>query len=172
MSDINLNLNELDEQLLVELNGYINELNDPSESLINVLHKAQHLFGYIPHNLQLYIARAIDVSAARVNGVVSFYSYFSEKPFGKHTISICMGTACYVKGAEKILHKFLDKLEVEKNSITTDECFSVRDVRCIGACGLAPVVTVGEKVFGHVTEDKVLDIIEKYQVEEGDLDGN
>ncbi len=165
MSNVNLNINELDQAKLAELDTYIASIPDPSGSLINVLHRAQTLFGYIPHNLQLYVARKLDLGAARVNGVVSFYSYFSEKETGKHVISVCMGTACYVKGSEKILHKCLNDLKVEKNEVTEDGLFSIRDVRCIGACGLAPVMTIGEKVYGHVTEQMVEDIINEYRGE-------
>jgi len=166
MSNINLNMEELDKDLLRELDAYIEDTVDPSGSLINILHKAQHLFGYLPHNLQLYISRKIGIDAAKVNGVVSFYSYFTEKKTGKHVISLCMGTACYVKGAEKVLHKILKELDCGKNEVTKDELFTVRDVRCIGACGLAPILTVGEKVYGHVTPDMVPNIIKEYK---GDL---
>lgn len=166
MSNINLNISELDKELLVQLDEYIESLEDPKGTLINVLHRAQTLFGYIPHNLQLYISRKLDLNAARVNGVVSFYSYFSEEPTGDHVVSVCMGTACYVKGAEKVLHKCLDLLKVKKNEISEDGLFTVRDVRCIGACGLAPVLTVGEKVYGHVDEDMVEDILDQYRGEE------
>lgn len=166
MSDINLNINELDKELLAQLDDYIASLEDPRGTLINVLHRAQILFGYIPHNLQLYISRKLDLNAARVNGVVSFYSYFSEEPTGEHVVSVCMGTACYVKGAEKVLDKCLDVLKVEKNEISEDGLFTIRDVRCIGACGLAPVLTVGEKVYGHVNEDMVEDILDQYRGED------
>jgi len=169
MSEINLNINELDKGLLGELDSYIETLEDPKGSLINVLHRAQTLFGYIPHNLQLYISRKLDLNAAKVNGVVTFYSYFSEKETGKNVISVCMGTACYVKGSEEVLNKCLGLLNVKKNEVTEDGLFTVRDVRCIGACGLAPVLTVGEKVYGHVTEDMVEDILDKYR---GENDGN
>lgn len=165
MSNVNLNINELDQAKLRELDAYIATIPDPSGSLINVLHRAQTLFGYIPHNLQLYVSRKLNLSAARVNGVVSFYSYFSEKETGKNVISVCMGTACYVKGSEKILHKVLKDLNVVKNEVTEDGVFSVRDVRCIGACGLAPVMTIGEKVYGHVTEEMLTDIYSKYRGE-------
>ncbi|AIO19691.1 NADP-reducing hydrogenase subunit HndA [Candidatus Izimaplasma bacterium HR1] len=169
MSEINLNIDELDKDLLAELDIYIASLQDPRGTLINVLHRAQILFGYIPHNLQLYISRKLDLNAARVNGVVSFYSYFSEEKTGKNVVSVCMGTACYVKGSEKVLHKCLDILKVGKNEITEDGLFTVRDVRCIGACGLAPVLTVGEKVYGHVDADMVEGILNRYRGEE---DGN
>ena len=166
MSKINLNIEELDTELLAELDQYIANTPDPKGSLINILHRAQHIFGFLPHNLQLYIARKVDVDGAKVNGVVSFYSYFTEKKTGKNVISVCMGTACYVKGAEKVLNKILTSLDVEKNEVSKDELFTVRDVRCIGACGLAPVLTVGEKVYGHVQEDMVNDILKEYK---GDL---
>lgn len=166
MSNVNLNTSELDANLLVELDKYIEETPDPNGSLINILHKAQHLFGYLPHNLQLYISRKVGVNAARVNGVVSFYSYFTETKTGKNVISVCMGTACYVKGAEKVLNKMLKSLDVQKNEVSKDELFTVRDVRCIGACGLAPVLTVGEKVYGHVKEDMVEGILDEYRGEE------
>jgi len=163
MSNVNLNLAELDSDLLKQLDTYIESLKDPNNNLINVLHKAQLIFGYIPHNLQLYISRKVGVSAARVNGVVSFYSYFTEKKTGKNVISVCMGTACYVKGAGDVLKEFLKELNVEKKDVSEDKLFTVKDVRCIGACGLAPVVTVNEKVYGHVSKDMVKDIIKTYK---------
>jgi len=165
MSNVNLKFDGFDKELLVELDNYIAQKEDPRGSLINVLHKAQGLFGYLPPNLQYYIARKIDMDAATVNGVVSFYSYFTEKKTGKHVISVCMGTACYVKGAEKILHKILKELDVNKGDVTKDELFTVRDVRCIGACGLAPILTVGEKVYGKVKEDMVDGILNHYKEE-------
>lgn len=169
MSNVNLNIKELDSDLLAQLDSYIESLEDARGSLINVLHRAQVLFGHIPTNLQLHISRKLELNAARVNGVVSFYSFFSEKETGKHVISVCMGTACYVKGAEKVLHKALELLKTEKNEVTEDGLFTVRDVRCIGACGLAPVLTVGEKVYGHVTEDMVKGILDEYR---GENDAN
>ncbi len=165
MNEINLNINELDKDLLVELNSYIETLNDKEGSLINILHRAQSLFGYIPTNLQLYIARKLGIGAAKVNGVVSFYSYFSQEKTGDNVISVCMGTACYVKGAEEVLKEILKELNIEKNVISEDGLFTVRDVRCVGACGLAPVVTVGEKVYGHVKKEDVKGLLDEYRGE-------
>ncbi|MEC9485418.1 MAG: NAD(P)H-dependent oxidoreductase subunit E [Candidatus Izemoplasma sp.] len=165
MGNIHLNVDTLDQEKLALLQTYIDELERPEESLIHVLHRAQKLFGHIPHNLQFFVAKQLHIGAARVNGVVSFYSFFNEDKPGKYDISVCMGTACYVRGAEKVLHTLLDTLEIEKGKVTDDGLFSVRDVRCIGACGLAPVVTVGEKVYGHTTEDIALDIIDYYRGE-------
>ena len=165
MSNINLNIKELDQNKLSMLDKYIESLEDPRGTLINVLHRAQTLFGYIPHNLQLYVAKKLDLTAARVNGVVTFYSYFSEDKVGKHFVSVCMGTACYVKGSEKVLNKSLDILKVKKGEMTEDGLFTIKDVRCIGACGLAPVLSVGEKIYGHVSDDMVEDILREYRGE-------
>lgn len=153
---------DLPKEKLEELESFINDLTSKDGALIEVLHKAQHIFGYLPRDLQLFIARKLDISGAEVFGVVSFYSYFTTKPSGKHTISVCMGTACFVRGADKIIGKFKEKLKIESNEITEDGLFTLKDVRCIGACGLAPVVTVGEKVYGRVKEEEVDDIINEY----------
>ncbi|MFH5881504.1 MAG: NAD(P)H-dependent oxidoreductase subunit E [Candidatus Izemoplasmataceae bacterium] len=161
-----LDISTLDSTLLNDLDTYIDALEgDKQEQLIHVLHFAQQLFKHLPQNLQLYIARKLDLSGARVNGVVTFYSYFNEEPMGKYTISVCMGTACFVKGADKVLERILDITKTEKNKISDDGLFTVKDVRCIGACGLAPVVTVNEKVFGNVKAKDVDEIIRRYRGE-------
>ncbi|WP_430884059.1 NAD(P)H-dependent oxidoreductase subunit E [Fusibacter sp. JL216-2] len=166
---ISLDLNDLPQDKLQELDAYIDSLEDKKGSLIHVLHRAQNLFGYLPMEVQLYIARKLDVPGAKVFGVVSFYSYFTTEPRGKHTISVCMGTACFVKGSEDVLKKFMNELGIEKNGgMSEDKMFTVRDVRCIGACGLAPVVMVGEKVYGHVKKDDVKTIIDEYRKESDD----
>lgn len=166
---ISLDLNDLPQDKLQELDAYIDSLEDKKGSLIHVLHRAQNLFGYLPMEVQLYIARKLDVPGAKVFGVVSFYSYFTTEPRGKHTISVCMGTACFVKGSEDVLKKFMNELGIEKNGgMSEDKMFTVRDVRCIGACGLAPVVMVGEKVYGHVKNEDVKAIIDEYRKESDD----
>lgn len=154
---------DLPKEKLDELETFINELPSTNGALIEVLHKAQNLFGYLPRDLQLFIARKLNISGAEVFGVVSFYSYFTTKLSGKHTISVCMGTACFVKGADKIIEKFKEKLNIESNEVTEDQLFSLNDVRCIGACGLAPVVIVDEKVYGRVKEEEVDNIINEYR---------
>jgi len=145
------------------LENYIDALEDKDGSLINVLHKAQELFGYLPQDVQLFIARKMDIPAAKVFGVVSFYSYFESNPVGKHKISVCMGTACFVTGAEKILEEFEKELLIENGETTKDGMFTLKDVRCIGACGLAPVVLFDDQIYGHVTVDGVREILEKYR---------
>jgi NADH-quinone oxidoreductase subunit E/NADP-reducing hydrogenase subunit HndA len=131
--------------------------------LIQVLHKAQSIFGYLPREVQLYVGRKLDVSGAKVFGVVSFYSYFTTKPVGEHVIHICTGTACYVRGIEPVFDKFKEVLEIENGDTTPDKKFTLKDIRCVGACGLAPVVVIGEKVFGHVKVEDVPGIIETYR---------
>ncbi len=146
-----------------ELDAFIDHLETREGALIETLHKAQNLFGYLPRDVQLYIARKLDVPGAEVFGVVSFYSYFTTKPRGKYTISVCMGTACFVRGADKIIERFKEKLRIESNEITEDGLFTLKDVRCIGACGLAPVVMVDDKVYGRVKEEEIDDIINSFR---------
>ncbi len=137
--------------------------NNEKGELINVLHKCQEHFGYLPAEVQELIAKELNTSTAHVYGVVSFYSFFTMKPKGKHPISICTGTACYVRGAEKVLAEFKRELKIEVGETTADGEFSISCLRCVGACGLAPVVMVGDKVFGRVAPDDVKDIIEQYK---------
>ena len=136
--------------------------NDPGE-LINVLHKCQHEFGYLPAEIQEVVADELNVSEAKVYGVVTFYSFFSMIPKGKYPISICTGTACYVRGAENVLAEFKKDLGVGVGETTPDGKFSLNCLRCVGACGLAPVVLVGEKTYGRVSPDGVKDIIKEYE---------
>ncbi len=135
--------------------------NDPHE-LINVLHKAQELFGYLPAEIQEIVAKEMHVSVAKVYGVVTFYSFFSMIPKGQHPISICMGTACYVRGADTVLEEFKKELAIELGETSPDGKFSLNCLRCVGACGLAPVVLVGEKTYGRVSPDGVKEILAEY----------
>ncbi len=161
-----LDRSTLDTALLARLDAYIDSLKgDKQEQLIHVLHKAQELFGHLPHNLQLYVAHALGLSGARVNGVVTFYSFFNEEPVGKYVTSVCMGTACFVKGADKVLERTLNLLGTKKGEMSPDGLFTVKDIRCIGACGLAPVVTINEKVYGKVKVGQIDDILSRYRGE-------
>jgi NADH-quinone oxidoreductase subunit E/NADP-reducing hydrogenase subunit HndA len=136
--------------------------NEPGE-LINVLHKTQHEFGYLPAEVQEVVARELSVSVAKVYGVVTFYSFFTMLPKGRHPISICTGTACYVRGAEKVLDEFKKNLKISVGETSPDGKFSLSCLRCVGACGLAPVVMVGEKVYGRVAPEGVKDILKEYE---------
>ncbi len=135
--------------------------NDPNE-LIAILHKAQNHFGFLPKEVQNAVADAVKVPASKVYGVVTFYSYFTMVPKGKHPISVCMGTACYVKGAEKVLKELEKELNIKNGQTTSDGRFSMNTLRCIGACGLAPVVMIGDKVYGNVKPEEVKNIIKEY----------
>lgn len=138
--------------------------NNPNE-LIAILHKAQGHFGFLPPEVLRAAAENLHIPYSRVYGVVTFYSFFTMKPKGKHPVSVCMGTACYVKGAEKVLQEFSRQLEIKPGQTTADGRFSLDTLRCVGTCGLAPAVLVGEKIYGGVTPDDVSAMIENYSAE-------
>ncbi len=132
-------------------------------ALIPVLHEAQELFGYLPIEVQKKISEGLDVPLAEIYGVVTFYTQFSLQPKGKFKIQLCMGTACYVKGSGKILDKLKEKLGIDVGDITEDGKFSLEACRCIGACGLAPVMMVNDDVYGRLVADDIEGIISKYK---------
>lgn len=146
-----------------ELDEFIDSLPTKKGALIQVLHHAQGLFGYLPKEVQLHIAKKLDVSPSKVYGVVSFYSYFTTEQKGEYKISVCLGTVCFVKGADKILAEFEKQLGIKSGETTSDLMFSLEGLRCVGACGLAPVVVVNGKVYGQVKVDQVKDIIAEYK---------
>lgn len=131
-------------------------------ALIPVLHEAQEVYGYLPLEVQRTVAEKLNIPLAEVYGVVSFYTQFTINPKGKYQISVCMGTACYVKGATEILDKFRTRLSIDVGECTEDGKFSLDACRCIGACGLAPVITINDDVYGKLTADDVDDILAKY----------
>jgi len=159
MSSVKVKLKKTDIDKLAEVCKSFN--NEPGE-LINVLHKAQEIFGYLPSEVQEVIAHELKVPVAKVYGVVTFYSFFTMTPKGKFPISICTGTACYVRGAEKVLDEFKKELNIQVGETTADGKFSLSCLRCVGACGLAPVVLIGEKTYGRVAPDDVKQIIKEY----------
>ena len=136
--------------------------NDPGE-LINILHEAQHLQGYLPEEMQRIIARKLDIPVSKVYGVVTFYTFFTMTPKGKHPISVCMGTACYVRGSEKLLDEFKRQLAIDVGETTPDGKLSLDCLRCVGACGLAPVVMIGEKVYGRLQAADIKKILEELE---------
>lgn len=131
-------------------------------ALIPVLHEAQEIYGYLPIEVQTMIAEGLNVPLSKVYGVVTFYAQFSLYPKGKYNIAVCLGTACYVKGSGDIIEKFKQRLGIEVGECTPDGKFSIEATRCIGACGLAPVLTVNDDVYGRLTVDDVDDILAKY----------
>lgn len=152
----------LDKEKLKKLEEYIDGLEEKEGCLINVLHEAQDIFGYLSEDVQLFISRKLGLTAAKVFGVTTFYSFFSMEPQGKHIISVCMGTACFVKGADKILNEFRTQLNIKDGNTSEDGLFTIDTLRCVGACGLAPVVTVDGKVYGRVKVEDVAGIIKEY----------
>ena len=138
------------------------EYNNQPGELINILHKAQGQFGYLPQEVQEVIARQLNIPVSKVYGVVTFYSFFTMTPKGEHPISICMGTACYVRGAEKVLDELKRVLNINVGETTADGKFSLDTLRCVGACGLAPVVLIGEKVYGRVSPGEVEKILKEH----------
>ncbi|OEU83072.1 MAG: hypothetical protein BA873_13305 [Desulfobulbaceae bacterium C00003063] len=131
-------------------------------SLIPVLEDVQETLGYLPKSIQKKIALSLGVPLSEVYGVVTFYSFFTMAPRGRHTVKCCLGTACYVRGSKKILEKLSGILGIEPGNTTTDRRFSLETVRCLGACGLAPVITADDDTFRHVKPTKVAELLEKY----------
>ena len=148
-----------------KLQEIINQHKNMRGALIPVLHEAQELYGYLPLSVQKQIAEGLNVSLAEVYGVVTFYTRFSLKPKGKYLIQVCLGTACYVKGANLILDKLQEKLGIHVGETTEDGLFTLEGCRCIGACGLAPVIMINEDVHGRLVPDDIEGIIEKYKNE-------
>jgi NADH-quinone oxidoreductase subunit E/NADP-reducing hydrogenase subunit HndA len=153
---------KLSEYKVSELREVCKSFNNEPGELITVLHKTQGIFGYLPPEVQEIVAREMNVSVAHVYGVVTFYSFFTMTPRGEHPVSVCLGTACYVRGAEKVLEEFKKQLNIQVGETTPDGRFSLSCLRCVGACGLAPVVLVGEKVFGRVSPEGVKEILAEY----------
>lgn len=148
------------EQKLQEI---IEKYKDTRGALIPVLHEAQEIYGYLPMAVQKKISEGLDVPLSEIYGVVTFYTQFSLNPKGKYKVNVCMGTACYVKGSGQILDKFKEKLGIEVGQCTEDGKFSLDACRCIGACGLAPVIMINDDVYGRLVPDDVEGILEKYK---------
>lgn len=146
-----------------KLNAVIAEYKGQDGALIPVLHNAQEIYGYLPIEVQTMIADGLEVPLAEVYGVVTFYTQFSLNPKGEYKIGVCLGTACYVKGSGDILEKIKENIGIDVDGCTPDGKFSLEATRCIGACGLAPVFTVNDDVYGRITVDDVPGILAKYK---------
>lgn len=158
---------EVDEGKLKQLEEYIDSIEQKEGALIGILYKAQEIFGYLPKDVQLFVARKLGIPASKVFGVTTFYSYFTMEPRGKHVINVCMGTACFVKGADKVLEEIKKELGITEGNMSADGMFTVDSLRCVGACGLAPVVMVDGKVYGRVKVEDVKSILDEYRNEGG-----
>jgi NADH:ubiquinone oxidoreductase subunit E len=151
------------EKIMEKIREICAEFNNDPIDLIAILHKAQSHFGFLPKPVQEAVAETLGIPQSKVYGTVTFYSYFTMVPRGKHNISVCMGTACYVKGADKVLKEFEKNLNIKNGQTTSDGKFSMNTLRCIGACGLAPVIMIGEKVYGSVKPEEVKKILNEYE---------
>ncbi len=145
-----------------KIKSIIEEYKNQKGSLIPVLHEVQDIFGYLPKNVQKIVAEKLNIPVAEVYGVVTFYSLFHTEPSGKYIIELCMGTACYVKGAVDVQDEIEHILNIKINETTEDGLFTLKFSRCVGACSLAPFVTVGEDVYGRVKQEDVQKILAKY----------
>lgn len=145
-----------------KLREVIDECKHDKSLLMHVMQQAQQIYDYLPFEVQVMIADEMDIPLEKVYGVSTFYAQFALSPKGKYKVSVCLGTACYVKGSQEILDRICERLEVEPDECTPDGVFSVEACRCIGACGLAPVMMVNDEVYGKITADDVDGILDKY----------
>ncbi|HOC09173.1 MAG TPA: NADH-quinone oxidoreductase subunit NuoE [Bacillota bacterium] len=146
-----------------KLQGVIDEYKEKKGALIPVLQKAQDIFGYLPLEVQKFIAKGMDVPLQRIYGIATFYAQFSLEPKGEHSIGLCMGTACYVRGAQSVLEKLKEELGVDVGGTTEDLKFTLTATRCLGCCGLAPVMMIDDDVYGRLTPDRIPEILGKYR---------
>jgi len=154
------------DEKISELKSFMREAKtkeNPDSQLISILHKAQELFGYLDRSVMDEIAKEMSIPTAHIWGVATFYHYFNLEPRGKHAISVCLGTACYVKGAEEILNTIRQELKIDFGQTSEDKLFTLQEARCLGACGLAPVIMIDDKIYGSLTPKKALEIIKSYR---------
>ncbi len=155
-------MSEHDEKL-TKLNRVLEQYAGKPGALIPVLHEAQKIYGYLPEEVQYHISQGLGVPLADVYGVVTFYALFTMTPRAEHNIAVCMGTACYVKGAGQLVEKIGGELGLKFGEISEDRRFGLEATRCIGACGMAPVLTVNEEVHGRLNADQMGELLEKYK---------
>jgi len=151
------------EEKYQELEEFIKNNSEKKGFLIPVLHKAQEIFGYLPAEVREFVAEKMNIPVSMVMGVVTFYSFFRMYPVGRHTITVCMGTACYVRGAKKIMEAVENTLGIKPGETTEDRRFSLGIQRCLGACGLAPVIMIDNDVHGRMTPKKLDQVLELYK---------
>ncbi len=160
-------LHEINEDLTPEVMNRVDEVierySNKAGALIPVLTQCQKIVGYVPVELQDYIAKGLNTPGSTVYGVVTFYSFFSMVPKGRHTIKVCMGTACYVRGIGEVLNRICSEFQMDVGQTTKDQRFSLEAVRCLGACGLAPVIVVNDDTHGDVSADKIMNILGRYE---------
>lgn len=151
------------EEKYQQLREFIEDNSEKRGFLIPALHKAQEVFGYLPAEVRAFVAEQMEIPVSTVMGVVTFYSFFRMNPVGRHTITVCMGTACYVRGAKKIMEAVEKTLGIKPGETTEDRRFSLGIQRCLGACGLAPVIMIDHDVHGRMTAKKLDQVLELYK---------
>ena len=146
------------------LKEVIEEKKNVRNPLIEILRSAQDIFGYLPMEVQEFIAQELNIPANQIYGVVTFYNFFTMTPRGKYNLNVCLGTACFVKGAPHLVQMLSDELGIQMGETTKDGLFTMSAVRCVGACSLAPVFVIGEDTYGRIdSKDKIADILKRYQ---------
>jgi NADH:ubiquinone oxidoreductase subunit E len=156
---------ECNDDKFAAIANVIDLYKDKEGSLIQILHLAQQIYGYLPLDVQVFIADSLKIPLSEVSGVITFYSFFSTEPRGRHTIRVCLGTACYVRGGKKIVESLKEKLDVDVGGTTKDGKFTFEVARCIGACGLAPAMMIDDVVYKQVNVNKLNAILAKYDNE-------
>ncbi len=155
-----------DNEFYRELKSFIDRMRNVPGPLIQVLHRAQKIFGYLPEEVLVFISRELAIPLAKIYGVVTFYNFFRTKPVGKHIINVCLGTACHVRGAEKLIKALEEDLQIGVGDTTADRIFTLSAARCFGACGLAPAVMIDDEVHGRQTPQSIKKIIKEIRKEE------
>jgi len=153
----------VDEKLKKDIMSILKKYSKEEDNLIPILNEIQEKFGYIPEMAQIKISEYLNISMAKIYGVISFYSRFTLKPKGKYAISVCMGTACFVKGSEQLLDRLKERLKINDGQTTPDGKFSIDNTRCLGACGIAPVFTINGEVYGNATVKKLDEILDSLE---------
>nr|WP_242631679.1 NADH-quinone oxidoreductase subunit NuoE [Sedimentibacter sp. zth1] len=145
------------------MKNFIDSIDNHSGSLMQILHKAQEIFGYLPFQVQKFISEKTNIPISEIYGVATFYTQFTINPKGKHKIGVCLGTACYVRNSQAILEKIMDELKIKVGETTSDNLFTLDATRCLGCCGLAPVMMIDDEVYGKVDPSKVPEILNSYK---------
>lgn len=156
----------LKQKEFAELKMYIDTVKSSQGILMQTLQKAQDIFGYLPLEVQQFISEETNIPLADIYGVVTFYTQFTVEEKGKHKVGVCLGTACYVKGSQDVMDKLVEELNIKVGQTTEDRLFTLEATRCLGCCGLAPVMTVDEDVYGNIDPKKVPEVIAKYRKQE------
>lgn len=154
---------EKNKEKIEELEKYIKENKNRPGALMPIMQETQRIFGYLPREMMELISKRLNIAMSEIYGVATFYSQFTFSPMGENIISVCLGTACYVKGAEDILEELENQLGIKKGETTKDLKFSIVDARCLGDCSLAPVITVNNKIYGNVRKKDIKNILNEYR---------